>query len=80
MRLKVLEEGLPFMTRMIVKIIRRWFGAALGPVVIQTYMRNCGGQELAETCEIAMRKATAWQTWEVELFAAFVSKLNACRF
>jgi hypothetical protein len=80
MRLAILEKKIPILARLLTFVIRGRFGTVPGPLLVQTYTRNYIGRELAAATEEAMRRSSEWEVWEVELFAAFISKLNRCRF
>ena len=55
-------------------------GLAPGPILALSYRRELCGKYLAACYQEGLREATEWSVGEVELFAAFVSKLNACRY
>ncbi|MGH7490993.1 MAG: hypothetical protein ACREOO_01225 [bacterium] len=45
-----------------------------------SYRRELFGQHLATCFREGMRQAREWSVGEVELFAAFVSRLNECEY
>lgn len=81
MRPQILENGY----RPLQKIILSGLGAMTGgqvpgPILVLSYRRELCGKHLAGCYQEGMRQATEWSRGEVELFAAFVSKLNECRY
>ncbi len=81
MRLKVLETGLRPIQKVILAIFKVFSGGLVpGPLLALSYRRELCGKYLAACFQEGMREATEWSVWEVELFAAFVSKLNECRY
>lgn len=51
-----------------------------GPILALSYRRNPCGRHLARCVQEALRGAREWSVGEIEIFAAFVSKLNHCEF
>jgi len=51
-----------------------------GPILALSYRRNVCGRHLARCVQEALRGAREWSVGEIEIFAAFVSSLNHCRF
>ncbi len=51
-----------------------------GPIVISSVRRDLFGAAWDDCVTEGMRRARHWKTCELELFAAFVSKLNSCGF
>ena len=81
MRLQILEHGHRPLQKMILGLIRATSeGEVPGPILTMSYRRELYGQYLAACFQEGMRAAQAWSVGDVELFAAFVSKLNACRY
>ena len=81
MRLKILENGHRPMQRAILNFIQFMSADFVpGPILVMSYRRELFGQYLAQCFQEAMRGAKAWSVGEVEIFAAFVSKLNECRY
>ena len=82
MRLQILVDG----HRPLQRIVLRMFGWVSGdghppgPVAAMSYRRGFFGKELAACVQEAMRRPTEWTTGEVELFAAFVSRINECEY
>ena len=80
MRLHILESGhrplqkIPFM---LMKLVA---GHVPGPVLTLAYRRELFGRYFADCLQEGMRGSHYWSVGEVELFAAFVSKLNSCRY
>ena len=81
MRLQILENGHRPVQKVFLSIIRAVSdGNVAGPILVMSYRRELFGKYLAACYQEAMRAATEWSLGEVELFAAFVSRLNACRY
>jgi len=81
MRLAVLENGLRPVQKIILAIFRTLTGGLVpGPLLVLSYRRGLCGKYLAACFQEGMREATEWSVAEVEIFAAFVSKLNSCQY
>jgi len=80
MRLSILDHGHRPLQKLQIAMIRLMAGRAPGPVLMMSYRRDLFGKHLAECFEEALRKASSWSVFEVELMAAFVSKLNQCLY
>jgi hypothetical protein len=81
MRLSNVERGDGLKHRLLFKVIRVASGFR-APDVVRTllYRESFFGAPHARHTQAAMRGASAWSVAERELFAAFVSSLNQCRF
>ncbi len=81
MRLRILENGFRPLQKAILIMVRAISGGKVpGPILVLSYRRELCGKYLAACYQQGMRKATEWSLGEVELFAAFVSKLNQCKY
>lgn len=81
MRLKVLEHGHRPFQKIILSLIRAVSdGHVPGPILTMSYRRELFGRYLAACFQEGMRGASEWSVGEVELFAAFVSRLNECKY
>ena len=81
MRLRILENGYRPLQKVILNIVRAISGGKVpGPILVLSYRRELCGKYLAACYQEGMRKASEWSLGEVELFAAFVSKLNECKY
>ena len=81
MRLRILENGFRLLQKAILSILGAVSGGKVpGPILVLSYRRELCGKYLAACFQEGMRKATGWSLGEVELFAAFVSRLNECRY
>lgn len=81
MRLQILENGHRPIQKIILGLIRATSeGHAPGPILVMSYRRELFGKYLAPCFQEAMRGAKEWSLGEVELFAAFVSRLNECKY
>lgn len=81
MRLKNVERGDRFGSRFLFSFIRLVSGFR-APDVVRTlqYRRDFFGAPHSAHTHAAMRGPGEWPIGERELFAAFVSSLNQCRF
>jgi hypothetical protein len=81
MRLTRVERGDSLASRLLYRVIRLASGFR-APDVVRTlrYRADFFGEPHARHTHEAMRGASAWSVGERELIAAFVSKLNVCRF
>ena len=81
MRLANVEKGEHIGTRLFYGFVRLVSGFRL-PDVVRTlnYHKAFFGRPHSAHTQAAMRGDSAWTVGERELFAAFVSKLNECRF
>ena len=81
MRLKVLERGSGILQRWQYAIIRRYLGGHVpGSVSVVSYRRDFFGKHFARCVQEALRSGEEWSVSELEMFAAFISRLNRCRF
>lgn len=80
MRLKVLQSGFRPLQAAQLRLIKLIFGFVPGPIAVMSYRRNLFGKHFAPLLQTAMRRATAWRVSDVELFAAFVSYQNQCKY
>jgi len=81
MRLEILENGHRPLQKVILSFIRTISGGhAPGPILVMSYRRELFGKQLAACFQEGMRGAKEWTLGEVELFAAFVSQLNECKY
>jgi hypothetical protein len=82
MRLKRLEDGYRPLQKFFLRVIRTRIpdGEVPGPMAVLSYRRELFGKHLAKCYQEGMRGATEWTTGEIELFAAFVSQLNKCKY
>jgi hypothetical protein len=81
MRPHILEDGYRPLQKVILNVIKIMTGGMVpGPMLALSYRRELCGQYLAACYQEGMRRAGEWSVAEVEIFAAFVSKLNACRY
>lgn len=81
MRLEILENGHRPFQKIILGLIRTTSdGHAPGPILVMSYRRELFGKYIAQCFQEAMRGAKEWSLGEVELFAAFVSGLNECKY
>ncbi len=81
MRLKILENGHRPLQKIALALIRAASGGRVpGPISVMSYHRELFGKYIARCYQEGMREATEWSVGEVELFAAFVSRLNECQY
>lgn len=81
MRLDILQNGHRPLQKAVLSLIRAGSsGHVPGPILVMSYRRNLFGKHLADCFQEAMRGASEWSVGELEIFAAFVSKLNKCEY
>jgi hypothetical protein len=80
MRLLILANGHRPLQKIPLALMKAMYGVVPGPVAVMSYRRDLFGKYLADCCQEGMRGGSEWQPAEVELMAAFVSKLNDCRY
>lgn len=81
MRLKVLERGSGWLQRCQYAVIRAFLGGHVpGSVSVVSYRRDFFGKHFARCVQEALRSRDEWTVAELEIFAAFISRLNQCRF
>ena len=81
MRLSNVERGDRLATKLLYAMVRVVSGFRMPDVVrtLSYHPRQFGTHHKAHT-EAVMRGPSEWTVWERELFAAFVSRTNACHF
>jgi hypothetical protein len=75
-----LEAGLRPLQKLVLRVFKAMFGAAPGPVLVASYNKRFFGHLWAPCMKQGMRGATEWSVGEIELFAAFVSRVNSCGY
>ncbi len=80
MRLQLIEQPRGLMQKLRFALLRAFMGRIPGPILAMSYRRELCGKHLARCYQEGLRQAREWSVGEVEIFAAFVSSLNRCRF
>jgi hypothetical protein len=81
MRLRILEHGHRPFQKVLLTVVRALAGGDTpGPILVMSYRRQLFGKYLAPCFQEGMRGGKEWSLGEVEIFAAFVSQLNKCRY
>ena len=81
MRLQVVERGHRLPQKFIIAMIRLTSGMRVVDIIRTIFYRpEFFGRPISAWTEAVMRGPSPWNVWERELFAAFVSNLNKCRF
>jgi uncharacterized peroxidase-related enzyme len=81
MRLDVLEHGHGRRNRLALRLMRRLAGAEPdGVVKTALYRPRFFGRPWLRLIRSVMRGRSAWSPGERELFGAFISRLNTCRY
>jgi hypothetical protein len=75
-----LEEHLRPVQKVVLSLFKVMCGDALGPVLIASYNKRFFGNAWARCMKEGMREGTEWSVGEVELFAAFISRVNSCGY
>ena len=79
MRLPI-ESRLRPVQKIFLRVFKMMFGEAPGPVLIASYNKRFFGNGWAPCMKQGLRSASEWSVGEVELFAAFVSRINSCGY
>jgi len=80
MRLASLTQPMHLRQRVRYALASIWGRRIPGPILALSYRRNACGRHFAHCVQEALRGAREWSVGEIEIFAAFVSKLNHCEF
>jgi hypothetical protein len=80
MRLPLLCAGQSRLQRVLFGLIRALAGDIPGPILVMSYRKAFFGRHFSRSLQEIMRRCQHWSVGEVELFAAFVSKKNACAY
>jgi hypothetical protein len=80
MRLQILESGFSPIQKLFIGVVRLTGGTVPGPIAAMSYRRALWGKQASACFQQAMRGMHEWKVAETELFAAFVSKKNACEY
>jgi hypothetical protein len=80
MRLDILHHGHRPLQKLQMKLVTALVGQVPGPIATMSYRRNLFGRWLSECFIESMQKAKHWTRGETELFAAYVSDQNRCRY
>ena len=80
MRLGILEHGHRPIQKLLLRVIQLVAGRRPGPILLLSYRSELFGKAFAACLQEAMRRSTEWSVGEVEVFAAFVSRLNRCAY
>lgn len=61
--------------------LARWFvGVDSGPPTVLSYRPDLFGRSFTQYILHAARASSSWNKGQIEMFSAFVSKLNRCHF
>ena len=75
-----LEKMLRPLQKVALVAVKAVFGPASGPVLIASYNKPFFGNGWAPCMKQGMRGASEWSVGEIELFGAFVSRVNSCGY
>lgn len=75
-----LEQHLRPIQKLALRAFQALLGGTPGPVLVVSYNKAFFGNGWARCMKQGMRHATEWSVGEVELFAAFVSRVNSCAY
>jgi hypothetical protein len=76
----MLERGGSFGQRLAFRIVRALVGQVPGPILTLSYRSHQWGKPFSACTQAAMRGPSEFSVGERELFAAFVARLNSCRY
>src|SRR5688572_20549787 len=80
MKRLTLEAQLRPVQKLLLKLYKAMLGDAPGPVLIVSYNKRFFGNASVRCMNEGMRGGSEWSVGEVELFAAFVSRVNSCGY
>ena len=81
MRLQAVERGHRVSQKLVMGMIRLTSGMRVVDIIRTIFYRpEFFGRPISAWTQAVMRGPSPWNVWERELFAAFVSRLNQCRF
>lgn len=81
MRLRILSlSGMRPLQRLKLRLFKWMAGYIPPPFLALSYRRELFGKYFIAAFQDAMRRPSEWQVGELELFAAFVSQQNRCRY
>lgn len=80
MRLQILHEGHRPIQKVFLRVIELVAGQIPGPISVMSYRKELFGKTMAQCFQEAMRESKHWSVAEVELFSAYVSKVNRCAY
>jgi len=81
MRLRKVEGGHRLPQKLILGLIRLKSGRRAPDILrVIFYRPDLFGRAMSAWTHAVMRGPSPWKVWERELFAAFTSSLNECRF
>lgn len=81
MRLRVVERGHGPGKKLVLALIRLSTGRRVVDIIrTLLYRPEFFGRPVSEWTQAVMRGPSEWKVGERELFAAFTSRLNKCRF
>ena len=78
MRLSIIENREQWSQRLSLQMMKMFMGHLPGPIHLLTYRKKWFGDFYGACLQEALRGSAEWEKAELELFAAFVSKLNQC--
>lgn len=80
MRLTILTQKLSLLQRIQLRLVKLFIGHEVGPIAMQSYHPDFFGRPFNDCVATALRGTQFWNKAEAELFAAFVSRQNQCRY
>ncbi len=80
MRLEALIRDQEGLGKWLVRLVSWYAGVDYGAMAIAYYRRSFFGRHMRPCFRRHFERPAHWSRGEVELFAAFVSRLNACNF
>lgn len=80
MRLALLGRPQGLLQRLLFAIVRALVGQLPGPIAVMSHRQRLFGKPFSAALQEAMRGPSPWSVGEREIFAAFVSRVNGCRY
>lgn len=70
----------PLLARIFLWLLRRYVGVDSGPPSVLSYRPDLLGKDLMRYLGRALRPHAGWDKGHLEMFNAYISKLNQCTF
>jgi len=81
MRINLTSGGQrPWPARLMLRLMRWHIGIDPGPPTVLSYRPDFMGRDITRYILRAARPSASWDKGHVEMFSAFISKLNSCSF
>lgn len=75
-----IERRLAPLQRILLWCWKTFVGEVPGPMLVVSYRKRFFGNQWAACMQEGLRRGRHWSRGELELFAAFTSKVNSCGY